>query len=192
MTTSDGVPRPGAAAPAPATPFVRRLWRAARLDACLYEEVEADRGALPQAAAVVLLASLAAGIGSFPNSGWTGIATMTAAAFVGWVGWAAITYAIGVWLLPGADTRSDPGELLRTIGFSAAPGVFAVLGAVPGANPWVFLAVGGWLLTAMVIAVRQALDYCTTLRAIAVCAIGFPLSALLLAIALLFTGPWPF
>jgi len=168
------------------------VWRAAMLDACLYEEVEADRAALPQAAAVVLLASLALGIGSFPNSGWTGIAIMTVAAFVGWVGWASITYGIGVWLLPGAHTRSDPGELLRTIGFSAAPGIFAVLGVVPGANPWVFLFVGGWLLTAMVIALRQALDYCTTLRAIAVCAIGFPLSALLLTLALLFTGPWPF
>jgi len=192
MTTSAGVPDPTAAPPPPTTPFARRVWRAAMLDACLYEEVEADRAALPQAAAVVLLASLAAGIGSFPNSGWTGIATMTVAAFLGWVGWASITYGIGVWLLPGAHTRSDPGELLRTIGFSAAPGVFAVLGVVPGANPWVFLVVGGWLLTAMVIAVRQALDYCTTLRAIAVCAIGFPLSALLLTLALLFTGPWPF
>jgi len=191
MTTSEGVPAP-TALPPPTTPFARRLWRAAMLDACLYEEVEADRAALLQAAAVVFLASLAAGIGSFPNSGWTGIATMTVAAFVGWVGWATITYCIGVWLLPGAQTRSDPGELLRTIGFSAAPGVFAVLGVVPGANPWVFVAVGGWLLTAMVIALRQALDYCTTLRAIAVCAIGLPLSALLLAIALLFTGPWPF
>lgn len=191
MTTSEGAPAP-VAPPPPTTPFVRRLWRAAMLDACLYEEVEADRAALRQAAAVVLLASLAAGIGSFPNSGWTGMATMTVAAFVGWIGWASITYGIGVWLLPAADTRSDPGELLRTIGFSAAPGVFAVLGVVPGANPWLFLAVGGWLLTAMVIAVRQALDYCTTLRAIAVCAIGFPLSALLLTLALLFTGPWPF
>jgi hypothetical protein len=190
MTTNAGGPH--AAPPPPRTPFARRVWRAAVLDAALYEEVEADRAALPQAAAVVLLASLALGIGSFPNSGWAGIANMTVAAFVGWVGWASITYGIGVWLLPGDHTRSDPGELLRTIGFSAAPGLFAVLGIVPGANPWVFLAVGGWLLTAMVIAVRQALDYCTTLRAIAVCAIGFPLSALLLTLALLFTGPWPF
>ena len=84
------------------------------------------------------------------------------------------------------------GELLRTIGFSAAPGIFAALGLVPGLNPWIFIGVGVWLLMAMVIAVRQALDHCTTWRAIAVCAIGFPLSGLFLATALLFTGPWPF
>jgi len=181
---------PGPAAES-ATPFARRVWRAATLDACLYEEVEADRSALPQAALVVLLASIGVGIGSFQNSGWAGIAWMTAAGLIGWVGWACVTYWIGVWLIPGPETESDHGELLRTIGFSAAPGMFAALGVVPGLNPWVFLGVGLWLLTAMVIAVRQALDYCTTLRAIGVCAIGFPLSALFLTVCLLLTGPWP-
>ncbi len=51
-----------------------------------------------------------------------------------------------------------------------------------------------WMLVAMVIAVRQALDYegpGGTLRALAVCAIGFPIYALLVALALLVLGPWP-
>jgi formate hydrogenlyase subunit 4 len=41
------------------------------------------------------------------------------------------------------------------------------------------------------VAVRQALDYRSTLRAIAVCAIGFPLYALALIASVLFLGPWP-
>ncbi|MDJ0790124.1 MAG: hypothetical protein QNK05_25295 [Myxococcota bacterium] len=187
----EGCP-PDGTPPPPTTPFLRRIWRAAMLDACLYEEVEADRRALPQAALVVLLASLSAGIGTFANGGIAGIGIIVAATFIGWVGWAFVTFLIGVYLIPGPRTESDQGELMRTVGFSASPGLFAGLGIIPGLNPWVLILVGGWLLVAMVIAVRQALDHCGTGRAIAVCAIGFPLSAAALGAAILFTGPWPF
>ncbi len=47
------------------------------------------------------------------------------------------------------------------------------------------------MLVAMVIAVRQALDYRRTGRAIAVCAIGFPVYAIFLIVTLLALGPWP-
>ena len=173
------------------TAFWRRVYRAALLDACLYEEVEADRSALPQAALVVLLASLGFGIGSFENGGWVGIAWTTGGMLIGWAGWASISYWIGVGLLAGPQTESDHGELLRTIGFSAAPGLLAVFGLVPGSNPWLFFALVAWMFVAMVVAIRQALDYCTTLRAIAVCAIGIPFVTAILTLALLFTGPWP-
>ena len=43
--------------------LVNRMIRAAKLEPNLYEEVEADEGALEQAVAVVLISSLAAGIG---------------------------------------------------------------------------------------------------------------------------------
>jgi hypothetical protein len=161
------------------------------LDPDLYEEVEADRTAGGQALTVVVLMALGGGIGSFHNAGLVGVAVSTAAALVGWVAWAWITYLIGTRILPTPDTVADHGELLRTIGFSSAPGMFAVFGVVPGVNPWLYIAVGAWLLTAMVIAVRQALDYTSTWRAIAVCAIGLPLSVLVLAFSFLLMGPWP-
>jgi hypothetical protein len=44
--------------------FKGRIIRAARLDANLHEEVEADKGALRQAMVVVVLSGVAAGIGS--------------------------------------------------------------------------------------------------------------------------------
>jgi hypothetical protein len=173
------------------TPFHRRVLGAALLDAKIYEEVEADRSAGGQATLVVLLMALGGGIGSFENAGFAGIAVSTVAALVGWVAWAWITYWIGTRILPTADTVADHGELLRTIGFSGAPGMFAVFGVVPGLNPWLYVTVGVWLLSAMVVAVRQALDYTSTLRAIAVCLIGLPLSAFLLTISFLLMGPWP-
>jgi hypothetical protein len=69
-----------------------------------------------------------------------------------------------------------------------------VFAAIPAISPYVFLVCGPWMLAAMVVAVRQALDYDGrggTLRSIAVCAIGFPIYALLVAITLLVLGPWP-
>jgi hypothetical protein len=173
------------------TSFARRVWRAALLDADLYEEVEADRTALPQAALVVLVAALGFGIGSFSNGGWSGILWTTGVMILGWIGWAGLAYWIGAWLLPGPETVADHGELLRTLGFSAAPGVVAVLGLLPGLNPWLFLGVLLWMFSTMVVALRQALDYRSTARALAVCAIGIPFAIGLLAAVLLFTGPWP-
>lgn len=174
-----------------ATPFPRRVVRAALLDAELYEEVEADRGANGQAFVVVLMMALGGGIGSWHNAGLAGVAASAAGALAGWVAWAWITYWIGTRILPTRDTVADHGELLRTIGFSSAPGMFAVFGVIPGLNPWLYVAVGAWLLVAMVIAVRQALDYTSTWRAIAVCAIGLPLSIVVLTLSFLLMGPWP-
>jgi hypothetical protein len=174
--------------------IAKRMLQAALLEAQAYEEVEADRGATWQAVAVVVLASLAAGIGSLDNNGWTGIAVITLAALVGWLVWAWITLLVGTRLLPGPDTVADLGELLRTIGFASAPGVLLVLAVVDPIGWLVFPGCGLWMLAAMVIAVRQALDYegaRGTLRALAVCAIGFPAYALLVTAALLVLGPWP-
>ncbi|GEM_PF-4906338 len=54
------------------TPFLRRVACAALLHADTYEEVEADRSAIGQAAFVVLLSSLSIGVGSFSNGGTGG------------------------------------------------------------------------------------------------------------------------
>jgi hypothetical protein len=167
------------------------MWRAALLDAAVYEEVEADRSATLQAFAVVLLSAVGAGIGSLPNSGAGGILWSALATLAGWYAWAWTTFWIGTRLLPGPQTRADPGELLRTLGFSSAPGVLRALGVfAPLAAP-IFLLCALWMLVSMVVAVRQALDYPTTLRALAVCAIGFPVYAAAQVLTLLVLGPWP-
>jgi hypothetical protein len=85
-------------------------------------------------------------------------------------------------MLPGPRTQADVGQLLRTIGFSATPGLIRVLGIVPGLNWLVSFVASLWMLVAMVVAVRQALDYETTGRAVAVCAIGFVINIVVLVV----------
>ncbi len=160
--------------------FKDRIIRAAKLDVHLYEEVEADKGAMMQAMGVVVLSSIAAGVGSIGKTGFGGILVGTIVALIGWYIWAYLTYLIGTKLLPEPQTRSDPGELLRTIGFSSSPGLIRVLGIIPGLAGVVFFAASIWMLVAMVIAVRQALDYTGTLRAVGVCAIGWIIQTLIL------------
>jgi hypothetical protein len=104
--------------------------------------------------------------------------------------WAYLTYFIGTRLLPEPETRATPAELLRAIGFSSSPGLIRVLGVIPGLTAPVFFIAGVWMLSAMVIAVRQALDYRSTLRAVGVCLIGWVVQALVLALLFyLFGGP---
>jgi len=164
------------------TSFKERIIRAAKLDVSLYEEVEADKGAMRQAMGVVVLSSIAAGIGSIGKGGLGGILIGTIAALIGWYVWAYLTYLIGTKLLPGPQTKADAGELLRTIGFSSSPGLIRVLGIIPGVGGLVFLGASIWMLVAMVIAVRQALDYTSTLRAVGVCVIGWIIQMLILVL----------
>lgn len=162
--------------------FVDRMIRAARLDAMLYEEVEGDKGAMGQAIGVVLLSSAAAGVGGISKGGISGVLVVTFAALAGWYLWACLTYLIGTKILPGPQTRTDLGELLRTTGFSSSPGLVRVLGIIPGLSLMVLFVSAVWMLAAMVVAIKQALDYTSAWRAVAVCAIGWGIQFVLMAI----------
>ncbi|MCK8603035.1 YIP1 family protein [Desulfoferrobacter suflitae] len=165
-----------------------RMIRAAKLDAHLYEEVEADAGAMYQAMSVVVLASIASGIGMIEQVGIGGLVMGTLAALLGWYVWAYLAYLIGTKLIPEPQTHADFGQLLRTTGFSSSPGVIRILGIIPGLTGIVFLLAAIWMLAAMVIAIRQALDYKSTLRAVGVCAIGWIIQAVFLAFLLSLMG----
>jgi hypothetical protein len=166
------------------TTFPHRLMGASVLDVETYEEVEADRGATTQALVVVLASSLAGGIGA---SGFIhdremlvqGIFIWSAISLIAWAAWALLVFEIGGRLLPEPETSVDVGELLRTIGFSAAPGMLRVFGVIPEIAMPVFILTTVWMLVAMIVAVRQALDYRSTARAIGVCAIGLALALLI-------------
>ncbi len=159
--------------------FTDRMLGAARLDARTYEEVEADTTATGQALGVVVLSSVAAGIGSFGFGGMPGVIWGCVAALIGWIVWAFLIWIIGTKMLPEPQTRSDVPELLRTTGFASAPGVLRILGILPLVGLLISWLIHLWMLVAMVIAVRQALDYQSTARAIAVCIIGFLVNVIL-------------
>lgn len=164
--------------------FAHRVLGAVRLRPDVYEDVEADRDATGQAVAVVLLASVAGGIGSpgLASQGPRGIFVGAIGALAGWIAWAVLTHVIGTRVLPATQTRSDVGELLRTLGFAASPGLLRIFGAIPILGVPLYVAASLWMLLAMVVAVRQALDYTSTARAIAVCVLGWVLSLVVAAI----------
>src|SRR6266850_1621386 len=73
--------------------FVQRMVGAAKFSSSAYEDIEADRGATGQALAVVVLSSLAAGIGA--GAGLRGLVFGAVASLVGWLVWAVLIYLIG-------------------------------------------------------------------------------------------------
>ena len=164
--------------------FGRRILGAMLLDAHTYEEVEADGRATRQAVAVVVLASMAGGIGllgvGVPNP--QALAGGVIGALIGWMAWAALTYMIGTRLLPEPQTLASVGELLRTTGFASAPGFFRALGVVPVLGPSIYAVASVWMLLAMIVAIRQALDYESLGRAVGVCVAGWALSLAVAAV----------
>jgi hypothetical protein len=140
---------------------------------------------------VVMLSSLAGGIGFMQVAGLTGMVIGTVGSLLGWYVWAFLTYIIGTKLLPEPQTQADHGELLRTVGFSSAPGIIRIFAIIPGLNTIVNLLAGAWMLVAMVIAVRQALDYHSTYRAIGVCLIGWLAQAAILGLLVAMMGGVP-
>ena len=163
--------------------LAERMVGAARLDAGTYEEVEADTGATGQAALVVVISSICLAIGARLGAGPVGLVLMSVFRLIGWYVWALVAFLVGTRLLPGSKTEADVGQLLRTLGFASTPGVLAIFGVIPGLGPVVNLVVGIWMLVAMVIAVRQALDYESTGRAVGVVVIGFVIYLALAALA---------
>ena len=172
--------------------FENRIFRAAKLDSNLYEEVEADKGAMGQAMAIVVLSSIASGIGLYKIDGVSGIILGAIASLIGWYIWAYLTYFIGTKFLPEPQTHADLGELLRTIGFSSSPGLLRVFYFIPNLGLLIYLISSLWMIVAMIIAVRQALDYKSTLRAVGVCVIGYIIQIFVLVLIFsIFWGALP-
>jgi len=158
--------------------FQQRLIGAVRLDAATYEDVEHDSGATLQAGGVVALASLTTSVSwyfSVFELEW-----VLRGAIQGLVAWfigVLALWLIGTRVLPGKNTEADLGQLLRTIGFAQTPGLFGLLVVIPLLGLFVPFLVAIWIIAATFVAVRQALDYDDTFRAILVCFLAWLVSA---------------
>ena len=161
--------------------FVNRIIRACKLDTTLYEEVEADKSATLQAALVVVLSSLAAGVGAL-SLGASNFLMAPILSLISWYIWAYLIYLIGAKLFPEKNTKADHGELLRTIGFSSAPGIIRVFGFTPELMTVTFIGSSFWMLACMVVGVRQALDYKSLWKAFGVVVTCWFIQALLLVL----------
>lgn len=168
--------------------MINRMIRAACLNVQVFEEVEADKSATVQAFLVVVLVAFATGIASVSKIGIVGLFVGVLIAIVGWAIWAWIVYIIGTKILSTEETDADWGQVARTVGFAQSVGILRVLGIVPVVGGYIFVAVSLWMLVAMVIGVRQALDYTSTLRTIAVVLLGYIPYVVLMLIGLSVLG----
>ena len=170
--------------------LAHRLCGSFVLDAATCEDVEADPSAWWQALAIVLAFGATAAIGFAGPAPQVRVLVIAAlASLAGWLSWAAIVAYLGTRVFPEPQTRSDVGELTRTLGFSLTPGLFLVLLAVPFAPPGTSVVIVVWMLAAMIVGVRQALDYRSTRRAVAVCGLGWVLAIVFAGVIGFFFGP---
>ena len=158
--------------------FIDRLFRAARLDAGLYDEVVADTKAMFQAMMAVFIYSAASAYGSFGRAGVTGINFGMITTLFGWYVWAFSSYFIGVRLLSGAQAGVDRKAVLRALGFATSPGLIRLLGLIPGMSGAAFLIASVWMIAAASVALKQALGFESTSRAVVACIIGWIISAI--------------
>ncbi len=169
--------------------FGRRALGAARLDPGIFEEVEHDRTATVQAVAIVLLSGAAATVGRLGSFKPAPLAAGMIVAVLGWVVWAGLCLVIGTRLMPGPRTRSDIGESLRVLGFAATPGISQALAIIVPLRTPVLMLAQVWMILAMVVAVRQALDYERTSRALGVCLAGWAAQIAVMVILLAVARP---
>lgn len=165
------------------TTFVRRFMGVLTLEPAVFEEIEADWRSGLQSILVVLLVCAASGVATL-NLGVSGLAGFSAGAIValsGWLIWITVVTLLGTRAMPEAATRSSTVELLRTLGFATAPGVFVAFAAIRTAAPLVLVVVAAWMFAAEVVATRQALDYRSTSRAVAVSLLGWVVSIIVIA-----------
>tara|TARA_B100000575_G_C22965218_1_gene557452 strand:+ start:407 stop:925 length:519 start_codon:yes stop_codon:yes gene_type:complete len=168
--------------------FLNRIYRAIKIDIDLYEEVEKDKSATLQAGIVVVLSSLAAGVGAL-QLGVSNFVLAPVLSLISWYVWAYIIYFVGVKIFGEKKTKSDHGELLRTIGFSSAPGLIRVFGITPDLMTVTFIGSAFWMLACMVVAVKSALDYDSLLKSFGVVVVAWLFQAFFLfLIIILFKG----
>lgn len=143
--------------------MVDRVLRAAKLDVDFFNEVEADPSLNQEALMVIVLVSAISAVGSFISGLMGGrfgaaliaLITTVLMGVVNYYIWGYITHFIGSSLF---DATSDPGEVLRVLGYASGPRVLGFFSFIPCVGGLVGLVGAIWALVAGFIGVREALD----------------------------------
>lgn len=143
--------------------MLERVMRAARLDVEFFNKVEADTSLNQEALLVVVLVSAISAVGSFISGLMGGnfgsaLLALIVAVLLGVVNyyiWAYITHFIGSSLF---DATSEPGEMLRVLGYASGPRVLGFFSFIPCLGGLLGLAGSVWALVAGFIGTREALD----------------------------------
>lgn len=153
--------------------FGDRVVGAMKLDPNTFEEIERDPTAMGQAVGVIALAAVSAGIGNIWYGGVSGILFGIISSLIGYVLWAVVVWLVGTKVMPDPATKADFPETFRVIAFAAAPGLFGAVTIIPLLGWLLMFLIWVWSIAAMVVAVRQVLDYSDTFKAVIVVLIGF-------------------
>lgn len=169
--------------------FGERVVGAMSLKASTFQEIEQDPAAMGQAVGVIVLAAVSAGIGNLFYGGLTGIVAGVVTSLIAYGVWAVVVWLIGTKVMPDPATKADFPETFRTIGFAAAPGIFGIITVIPILGWLIMAVIWVWQIAAMVIAVREVLDYTDTVKAVIVVVIGFVAQLIVAAlIGMMFLG----
>jgi hypothetical protein len=152
--------------------LLKLMFGAACLDPRAYDQVDSDEASWRGAVLTALIASVAASIGAGTRT-LIEITNGTIVLLITWLAWVGLTYVIGTRLFRESATQSSIGEVLRTTGFSASPGILRVLAVIPSIAFPVSIVITLWMLLAFVIAIRESLKYTSLLRAFGVCLLGW-------------------
>jgi hypothetical protein len=153
--------------------FGDRILGAMKLDPHTFEDIERDPTAMGQAFGVIALAAVSLGIGNVWYGGITGIVVSVFTSLIGYGFWALVVWLVGTKLMPDPATKAEFPEAFRVIAFAAAPGVLGVITIIPLLGWLLMVLLWLWSIAAMVIAVKQVLDYTDTFKAVIVVIIGF-------------------
>lgn len=159
--------------------------RAGRLDGDLYDEVQDDPLATRQALLVIGLSSIASGVGTVGEGGPAWIILGTIASLFSWTLWAMISWVLGTIASRSSVKSIRLVVVLRTLGFSACPGMLRILGIIPFLYGFAHFVAQAWMLLAMVVAIRQILPLNSTGAAVGLALIGWVIQVLILILLFL-------
>ena len=145
-----------------------RMIGAMQADVKTFQEIENDPAAFSQAITVIVIAGVASLIGNVFRRGVIGGVISLIASLVMYALFSVLVYLIGTKVMPEPTTKADFNETFRTVGFSAAPGVFSVAAIVPILGVLISFVIFLWSVVVGVVAIREVLDYSNTGRAIIV------------------------
>jgi hypothetical protein len=149
--------------------LVRRAIGAITFSSAKYREIAAQPSATAQAIIIVLSSCVVPGSASIMY----GRAGSVLYSFCGWSIWFCLAYLIGARIFPESPVDNGVRRLLRTSGFATTPALLGFFSTVQPFGHVMPMVTTVWMITAMVAAIREALQYRTTSRAVAVCLVSW-------------------
>ena len=158
--------------------FINRIFRAIKIDPDLYEEVEHDKSATIQAAGVVVLSSLAAGVGAI-HLGASNFLLGPLLSLASWYFWAFIIYMVGTKLFPDKETKVSFKKILIGVGYAHTPGILRFFAVTPDLMIPIIFITQFWIFAGLIISTKQILNLKSNFKSFGVVFLSFLIIAFL-------------